>query len=110
MITTADDRDQTIAAIKANLKTRTTSDTKWSVTGGQGTAWGWIRITTIPSQRASKYSGMTEIQRKELAALLGLERVSDSGESIPSGSDYRQEYLDRSAGKTPSKIGKPYWD
>lgn len=42
-------RDETIKAIKAALKKRSGKD--WSVTGGRGTAWGWIAITAPPKRR-----------------------------------------------------------
>ncbi len=43
------DRDEAIKAIRAALKRRT--GRAWSVTGGRGTAWGWITITAPPKRR-----------------------------------------------------------
>ena len=43
------DRNETIIAIRTALKNR--SGKQWSVTGGTGTAWGWIKISVPPSRR-----------------------------------------------------------
>jgi hypothetical protein len=43
------DRDEAIKRIKAALKRR--SGKAWSVTGGKGTAWGWIEIDATPKNR-----------------------------------------------------------
>lgn len=43
------DRSEVTKFIKANLKKRTGRD--WSVTGGRGTAWGWLRIEAPKSRR-----------------------------------------------------------
>jgi len=127
------DRNETIASIKASLKNR--SKKTWSVTGGQGTAWGWIRITAPPSRRTWEYrevygsrsptsqavyesfdtgkpgSGMGPSDREELGTLLGLGKPADSsGESVPASDAYYQEYVDRAAGRTPTKLGTQYWD
>ena len=48
---------------------------------------------------------MTIADRVELAKLLGLESIPFQGKSIPAGHDYRQEYIDRAEGKTPSVTG-----
>lgn len=124
-------RNETIKAIRDNLKRR--SGKAWSVTGGRGTAYGWIRIDAPPARRTAhavhkagaignapedyetKDTGepngyMTDADRKELAALLGLDSVHSQGVVIPAANDYYQEYLDRSAGLPPSRIGEPYWD
>lgn len=42
------DRNEAIKTIKAALKAR--SGKSWSVTGGRGTAWGWIKISVPPSR------------------------------------------------------------
>ena len=39
-------RDEAIKAIRAGLRAR--SDKPWSVTGGRGTASGWLKITAPP--------------------------------------------------------------
>lgn len=129
------DRDKAIALIRTALKRR--SGKAWSVTGGRGTAWGWIRIDAPPARRIWRHvpkpgfdehsappgkDGWTEAptgkpgghtgpqERAELAKLLGLERVHEQGESIPSAGDYRHEYVDRAEGRTPCVHGTPYWD
>ena len=54
---------------------------------------------------------MTEPDRVELGELLGLDGpVHDQGVSIPAGSVYWQEYVDRAEGRVPEKCGVPYWD
>lgn len=42
------ERNEAIAAIRTALKAR--SGKAWSVTGGRGTAWGWITISVPPSR------------------------------------------------------------
>jgi hypothetical protein len=132
----ASDRNATIAEIKRALQRR--SGKPWSVTGGRGTAWGWIHIDAPParktwkcrerldkvgdyslpwSERYEEYDtheaghSTGPQDRVELANLLGIDLSQISGGvSVPAGSDYRQEYIDRANGRTPSKIGTPYWD
>jgi hypothetical protein len=126
------DRNETIKRIRTALKKR--SGKPWSVTGGRGTAWGWIRITSPPKRGTGhaikidpdkgdcpenyeyKDTGepngnMTPAEQAELGKLLGLDKpVHHQGESIPASHDYWQEYIDRADGRTPSVIGKQYWD
>lgn len=115
------DRDETIKTIRAALKRR--SGKTWSVTGGRGTAYGWIRIDVPPARRIFDFEGkpvpdakpdsgyMSLEEREELGKLLGLGKpVHAQGESIASGGDYYQEYIDRAEGREPTKFGKPYWD
>lgn len=47
--TYAPSRNEAIAEIKRALRER--SGKTWSVTGGRGTAWGWITISAPPSRR-----------------------------------------------------------
>lgn len=105
----ATDRDQAIASIRKALRTRT--GRTWSVTGGRGTVWGWITITAPPKRR-ERYGEMSDTDRADLAKTLGLDlnMVRSQGVEIPSGSDYRREYVDRAEGRTPTVHGKPYWD
>lgn len=84
---------------------RRSSGKTWSVRGGKGTAWGWIEIDVPPAREANRAEDL-----KELASLLGLETVHHQGINIPAGYDYRIEYVDRAEGRTPRKIGTPYWD
>jgi len=123
------DRNETIKAIRAALKRR--SGKPWSVTGGRGTAWGWITVDAPPARQTwesylpegtpdepgayrardtGQPGGNTSPgDRDELAALLGLDRVH-LPYSIPASSDYYQEATDRAEGREPSVIGRPYWD
>lgn len=100
-------RDETIAAIRANLKRR--SRLPWSVTGGNGTSWGWIEIHIAPRLRA-EYGYLTDEHRAELARLLGLDTVHSQGVSIPASSAHYREFLARSAGESPAEIAQAYWD
>ena len=124
------DRDPTIARIKAALKQRT--GLAWSVTGGRGTAWGWIRIIATPARCTFRHrlpAGMADwpsnyveydsgrpgghmgpVDRKILADALGLDRGDMQGVSIPASSAYYAEYIDRAEGRKPTKEGTPYWD
>ena len=108
-------REQAIARIKAGLKAR--SGKSWSVAGGKGTAWGWLRVAAPPARRVDS-NGTTEGGRwytstaecAELASLLGLERVHHQGESVPSGSDFYSEFVARAEGRTPTVFGSRNWD
>jgi hypothetical protein len=123
-------RDTVIARIRKALKAR--SGKVWSVTGGRGTAYGWITIDAPPKRKTSHHilkdglsdgpgnyddvdtgipgGHMTLADRAELARLLGKESIHFQSESIPASSDYRREYLDRAEGRTPAKLADPYWD
>jgi hypothetical protein len=79
------------------------------VTGGRGTAWGWLSIQAPPARRG-EYGYTSEADRAELAKALNLTYVHQQGVSIPSSTAYYVEYVDRAAGRTPSMIGTPYWD
>ncbi len=73
------DRNDAIARLKAALKK---SGKTWSVTGGRGTAWGWLNITAPPS-RCGEFGYMTESDRAELATLIGRDRPCHmQGESV----------------------------
>lgn len=100
------DRDAVIARIRAALKDR--SGKTWSVKGGRGTAYGWIDVSAPPA-RLGEFGRMTEADRAELAGLLGV-AIHTQGIQIPASHDYRIEYVDRAEGRTPRKIGEPYWD
>lgn len=123
-------RNETIKRIRAALKRR--SGKVWSVTGGTGTAWGWITIQAPPKRRtgahvqregaevgvyehvdtgeAQQFGIMTPQDCAELAELLGKDRVHHQGESVSSGSDYYREYIDRAEGREITAYGKQYWD
>lgn len=126
------ERDEAIKRIKAALKRR--SGKQWSVTGGRGTAWGWIKIDSMPSRCTWKHrlkagaltsnpddyeeydSGqpeghMSPAERAELGALLGKDGPSSfQGESIPASYEHRREYTARAEGQKPAAIAQPYWD
>ena len=128
------DRNETMKAIKKALERR--SGKTWSVTGGRGTAWGWITIDAPPKRRTGRFiekpgvspgaydseryelkntgeagGYITPEDRAELTRLLGLDSpVHHQGKSIPASHDYYQEYIDRANGQKPSVIGQPYWD
>ena len=99
-------RNAVITRLKTALRAR--SGRAWSVTGGRGTAYGWITIDTMPSRRTDDQA-RTEDQ-KELARVLGLDGVHRQGVRIPASHDYYREYIDRAEGRTPSVIVHPYWD
>jgi hypothetical protein len=102
-------RDTAIARIREGLKSR--SGKSWSVTGGRGTAWGWITIKSPPARALNQYGSMTDSERFELGQLLGLGHACHfQGVSIPAYSDYRKEYVDRAEGKPVTVHGQSYWD
>lgn len=127
------DRDETIQRIKSALEKR--SGKKWSVTGGRGTAWGWITIDAPPARRTygnrlkvdaspaqlpqdyeeyntGKPGGYSSPQdRIELGSLLGLDGAAHcQGVSVPSSSAHYREYIERAEGRKPAEIAQPYWD
>ena len=126
------DRNDTIREIRNALKRR--SGKAWSVTGGRGTAWGWITISAPPARctwRERQIAGsmgrdpgdfelydsgepgrcMSPAETAELAALLCIEpHMARQGVSIPASSDYYREFVDRANGREPSVLGRPYWD
>ena len=130
------DRNETIKRIKTALERR--SGKKWSVTGGRGTAWGWIRIYAPParctwksrlkagadkdSRDSTDYEdydaglgtesgNMGPGDRAELGKLLGCERpVHHQGVNIAASNDHYNEYIDRAEGRSPAKVAQPYWD
>lgn len=100
------DRDVAITEIRSALRRR--SGKAWSVRGGGGTAWGWITVTAPPS-RLDRYGALSDADRAELAALLGVD-VHHQGVLVPAGSDWRREYVARARGEEPTVYGKVYWD
>jgi hypothetical protein len=131
-------RNAVIKRIKAALEKR--SGKKWSVTGGRGTAHGWLTIDAPPARRTwhrvakddtrnetgdlyygdvdggPGFAGHTSPDdRAELAKLLGLRTglasdVHHQGISIPSSHDHYREFIDRAEGRKPAKIAEQYWD
>jgi hypothetical protein len=105
--TVCQDRNATIAALRAELKRRT--GTTWSVTGGSGTAWGWITVNAPPKRRLD-FGRLADTDRAALASALSLDSVHCQGVSIPASWEYRREYLERAAGLPVTTIAQPYWD
>lgn len=99
------DRNEAIARIKAGLKART--GRSWSVTGGRGTAWGWITITAPPARRES--SVLQADDQAMLSMALGM-NVHGQGEKVPASNAYRVEFVARAEGRTPEAHGVQYWD
>jgi hypothetical protein len=102
------DRNEAIVRIRRALRERT--GRSWSVTGGRGTAWGWVKVTAPPARRPGEGWTMSEEDRRILADAMGLDTVHWQGLSIPADHGYRIEYVDRAEGRTPRRIGEPYWD
>lgn len=110
-------RDATIQAIRAALKRRSGKD--WSVKGGRGSDWGWLRITA-PLRRRVRIHGdpfpeetaqVTLEDRTELAELLGFPGETDSPyRRVPDTPDYYREFIDRAEGRVPSVCGVWIWD
>lgn len=101
------ERNEAIEKIKAALQKR--SGKQWSVTGGKGTSWGWISISAPPKRLVDGY--VTQADQDELRKLLSLDRQSlHQGVSVPAGSDYRTEFVDRAEGREPRTHGQQYWD
>ncbi len=125
-------RNAVIKAIKYALQQR--SGKQWSVTGGRGTAWGWITVDAPPSRRTMRCrlkagavttnpddyemydSGEAGHSTRpedidELSALLGIEKVHCQGYSIPAGRDYQRLALCQALhGHSGPFTAQPYWD
>ena len=110
-----------IKLIREALKKR--SGKVWSVTGGTGTAYGWLRIDAPPARRiydsagnktasgASDSGYMHPAEQAELGRLLGLkDPVHHQGESIPASSNHYREFIMRARGQEPTVRGEQYWD
>ena len=99
-------RDEAIAAISAALKAR---GMRYSIKGGRGTSWGWIRVDILPAV----YKTLDETGRKAayraLADAFG-ESHAHGAISIPSSSAHYREYIERARGLQPTKIAQAYWD
>lgn len=127
------DRATVIKRIKTALERR--SGKSWSVTGGRGTAWGWLKIDAPPSRatwshrlkagavtdRPEDYEPydtgqpgheMSPQDRAELGALMGLDGLAHGqGISVAASHDYYREHIERAeTGKAPAKLAQPYWD
>lgn len=114
------ERGAVIARIKAALKAR--SGKAWSVTGGKGTAYGWLHISAPPARCRFTWDGLEPAQgetghcpslaeRLELGKLLGrTEPIHPQGESVAASHAHYREYIDRAEGRTPRAIAQAYWD
>lgn len=100
-------RAEVIKRIRAGLRRR--SGKAWSVTGGRGTAYGWLTISAPPARRG-EFGYINEADRAELGQLLGGITVHQQGQNVPASHAYYAEYVDRAEGRAPSVIGHPYWD
>lgn len=101
------DRNETINALKAALKAR--SGKNWSVTGGRGTAYGWIRASA-PPRRCGEFGGTAADDAVELGQLFQLDGPAhNQGISIPASSAHRREHLARVKGEAFT-VAEPYWD
>lgn len=102
------DRYEAIVAIRTALKRRT--GRTWSVTGGRGTAWGWITVTAPPKRRVDGYY-LSEDDAAVLGEAMGMEGAAHmQGVSIAADTSYRIEYVARAEGRRSSVVGRQYWD
>lgn len=125
-------RDAVIKAIRVSLQER--SGKAWSVTGGRGTAWGWITIYAPPSRctghavvkagasgvnpedyeykdTGEPNGNMTSADSAELAKLMGLPAVHHQGENVPASNAYQRVALWRAmTGTDGGHKVEPYWD
>jgi hypothetical protein len=126
-------RDAVIVAIRKALKVR--SGKPWSVTGGRGTAWGWITVETPPARRTQRCrlkagavtnwpddyevydsgepgGGMLVGDAAELAALLGIEAHQCRQHwSIPAQRDFQRVALCRAMhGHAGGFTAEANWD
>lgn len=126
-------RDAVIRRIKTALERR--SGKRWSVTGGRGTAWGWLTIDAPPGRRTwsnrlkanaspchmpedyEEYdSGQpgghsSPADRAELGKLLGFDNpVHCQGQQVPASHDHYREFIERAEGRPVTEVAKPYWD
>jgi hypothetical protein len=129
-------RSAVIKFIKTQLQTR--SGKAWSVTGGKGSAYGWLTVDAPPARRtfrnipapgneiaqspgsenwieiddtSAEFGHTGPADRTELANLLGLDRpVHHQGYSIAAATEYYREAMERAAGLPVTKIAQPYWD
>jgi len=98
-------RDEAILRIRRALQLRT--GRAWSVTGGKGTAWGWIRITAPDRRRVD--GEVTPADRLDLADALGME-YTDRFWSVGASTRWYWEFVDRAEGREPRTTGDQYWD
>jgi hypothetical protein len=100
-------RHNVIATIKKHLRAR---GYNYSVTGGRGTAWGWIHISLLPSDEKLLTPERLHEEQRRMAAALGLDGQCANEIGVPASNDYYREYIERAQGLTPTKLATPYWD
>lgn len=106
-IQNVDGRNEAMTFIKAHLRRRT--GRSWSVTGGRGTAWGWITVTALPAQLERGY--LTAHDAALLSETLGGERVHQQGVHIPASTAFYRLYMALAAVGDPLGFKtEPYWD
>jgi hypothetical protein len=103
------DKASVILRISSGLTRR--SRLRWDVYGGPLGSYGRLTIASPPNRRDAG-GAMSENDRRELAALLGLDGpVGPEGAVIVGGSDHYVEYIDRAEGRAPRVIGETHpWD
>jgi hypothetical protein len=70
-----------------------------------GPVFDWVNDPSRP------FGTMGPDDCAELARLLNKTRpIHHQGESVPSGSDYYEEYICRAEGREPTRFGVQYWD
>lgn len=99
-------RNNVIQRIKTALAKR---GYKYSVTGGRGTAWGWIHIDLLPAELKLLTPEKRNEAYRRLNEALGISHAS-SGVSVAASTAHYREYVDRADGRTPGKIAEAYWD
>jgi len=101
-------RNDVIKVIRHHLKKRTGK--AWSVSGGSGTAWGWITITAPPTRRID-HGYMTPDDTEELGLTLGTTPAHRQGINVPSQTDYYRQFLCRAIhGHAGPFHATPQWD
>ena len=101
------DRDETVAELKAALKAR--SDRRWSVTPGRGSSWGWITVTAPPARRTD-FGSMTGDDAAELARLFGVDYIHHQGLLIPARAASRRAYVAMAQGARRVQVLDPGYD
>lgn len=102
------DRTAAIALIREGLKRRT--GWAWSVSGGTGTAYGWIKIKGRAPRATDKWGSLSEEDAELLYLVAGGHYPDKQGISIPAASDYYRWYIETIWGITPTVNPQPYWD
>jgi hypothetical protein len=94
--------------MKKALKLRT--GLSWRVRNSRGTAWGWVRIAAPSNRAADGDDELTEDDQLLLGLVLGQTRVHFQGESLPSGSCYKQHAMEMVCLMESNLVPETYWD